>query len=85
MPESILDYHTGKQKGMIRAYCNRISAVADFTSIHKRVNKLDIKINNSIYGNSENELVLAIDSTGIKIANREGMDETKIAHETRFS
>ena len=25
-------------EGMIRAYCNRIPAVPDFTSIHKRVN-----------------------------------------------
>ena len=30
-------------EGMIRAYCNRIPAVPDFT-FHKRVNKLDIKI-----------------------------------------
>ena len=31
-------------EGMIRAYCNKIPAVPDFTSIHKRVNKLDITI-----------------------------------------
>ena len=53
---------------MIRAYSRRIPAVPDFTSIHKRVNKLDIKINDSI-GN-DNEIILAIDSTGIKVANR---------------
>ena len=64
---------------MIRAYCNRIPAVPDFTSIHKRVNKLDIKIDDS-----ENEIILAIDSTGIKVANRGGMDETKMAHEERI-
>ncbi len=54
---------------MIRAYCNRIPAVPDFTSIHKRVNKLDIKIDDSIDGDSENEILLAIDSTGIKVVN----------------
>ena len=55
-------------EGMIRAYCNRIPAVPDFTSIHKRINKLDIKIDNSIGDN--NEIILAIDSTGIKVADR---------------
>ena len=68
MPESILDYHSDKQKGMIRAYCNRIPSVPDFTPVHKRINKLDIKIDNSIGDN--NEIILAIDSTGIKVTNR---------------
>ena len=54
---------------MIRAYCNRIPAVPDFTSIHKRVNKMDIKINDST-NDSDVEIILAIDSTGIKVANR---------------
>ena len=57
-------------EGMIRAYCNRIPAVPDFTSIHKRVNKLDIKIDDSTDDDSENEIILVIDSTGIKVANR---------------
>jgi len=57
-------------EGMIRAYSRRIPAVPDFTSIHKRVNKLDITIDNSIDDNSENNILLAIDSTGIKVANR---------------
>ena len=58
-------------EGMIRAYCKRIPAVPDFTSIHKRVNKLDIiKIDSTIDGSRKDEIVLAIDSTGIKVANR---------------
>ena len=57
-------------EGMIRAYCNRIPAVPDFTSIHKRVNKLDIKIDETMDDDSENGIILAIDSTGIKVANR---------------
>jgi hypothetical protein len=56
-------------EGMIRAYSRRIPAVPDFTSIHKRVNKLDIKIDNSVGGDND-EIILAIDSTGIKVANR---------------
>jgi hypothetical protein len=67
MPEHILDYHQANRR-MIRAYFRRIPAVPDFTSIHKRVNKLDIKIDESI-DDSENEIILAIDSTGIKVAN----------------
>ena len=55
-------------EGMIRGYCSRIPAVPDFTSIHKRVNKLEIPVDDST--NSEDEIVLAIDSTGIKVANR---------------
>ena len=55
---------------MIRAYCNRIQAVPDFTSIHKRVNKLDIKIDETMDDHSENGIILAIDSTGIRVANR---------------
>ncbi len=70
MPESILDYHSDKLKGMIRAYSRRIPAVPDFTSIHKRINKLDIRMDESMNNDSENEIILAIDSTGIKAANR---------------
>ena len=44
--------------------------IPDFTSIHKRVNKLDIKIDDSIDDDFENKIILAIDSTGIKIVNR---------------
>ena len=54
---------------MICAYCNRIPAVSDFTSIHKRVNKMDIKINDST-NDSDDEIILAIDNTRIKVANR---------------
>ena len=57
-------------EGMIRVYCNRIPAVPDFTSIHKRVNKIDIKIDETMDDDSENEIILAIDNTGIKVANR---------------
>ena len=55
-------------EGIIHAYCNKIPAVPDFTSIHKRVNKLKIKINDN--PNGDDEIILAIDNTGIKIANR---------------
>ena len=53
MPKCILDYHLDKQKEMIRAYPRRIPAVPDFTSIHKRVNKLDITIDDSTNDSDE--------------------------------
>ena len=56
-------------EGMIRAYCSRIPSVPDFTSIRKRVNRLDITIDDSA-NDSDNEIILAIDSTGIRVANR---------------
>ena len=45
-----------------------IPQIPDFTSIHKRVNKLDIKIDDDSIG--DDDIILAIDSTGIKVANR---------------
>ena len=40
-------------EGMIRAYSRRIPAIPDFTSIHKRVNKLDIKIDENSNGDDD--------------------------------
>jgi hypothetical protein len=40
--------------------------VPDYTAIHKRINKLDIRKNPNITGS----IVLAVDSTGIKVTNR---------------
>ena len=37
-----------------------------YSTINRRVNKLDIKINE----HTGNEIVIALDSTGIKVANR---------------
>ncbi len=66
-------------EGMIRAYCNRIPAVPDFTPVHKRVDKLDIKIDNSIGDN--NEIILAI----IVQESRLQTDATEMVHEKRVS
>lgn len=54
-------------EGLIRTYHNTIPYVPDYTAIHKRINKLDIKENLIKAGNN---IVLAIDSTGIKVTNR---------------
>ena len=54
-------------QGMVQAYCSRrIPKVPNYSSINRRINKLDIKVNPNI----GKDVVIAIDSTGIKVANR---------------
>ena len=53
-------------QGMVQAYCSRrIPKVPNYSSINRRINKLDIKVNPNI----GKDVVIAIDSTGV-IANR---------------
>lgn len=53
-------------EGLIKSYGAAIPAVPDYTAIHKRINRLDIRIKHISKGN----IVLAVDSTGIKVTNR---------------
>ena len=53
-------------EGLLRTYGNTIPKIPDYTAIHKRVNRLDIRINPKV----GNDIVIAVDSTGIKVANR---------------
>jgi len=55
-------------EGMIRAHCNGIPAVPDFASVHKRISKSDTKTGEN--SNSEDEIILAINSVGTKVADR---------------
>ena len=53
---------------MIRAHAgNKVPSAPDYSTINRRVNQLDIKINEHDVGN---DIVIAIDSTGIKVSNR---------------
>ena len=61
-------------EGMICAYCNRIPAVFDFTSIHKRVNKMNIKINDST-NDSDDEIILAIDRSIVQRKCNQGSSQ----------
>jgi Transposase DDE domain len=45
----------------------KVPSVPDYSTINRRVNKLEIKINERI----GNDIVIALDSTGIKVTNRE--------------
>jgi len=54
-------------EGVVRAHAaNKIPSIPDYSTINRRVNKLDIKIKEHI----GNDIVIALDSTGIKVANR---------------
>jgi hypothetical protein len=50
----------------------KVPSIPDFTTINRRINKLNIQINNNNKNKvSEDEyLIIAIDSTGIKVINR---------------
>ena len=49
----------------------KVPSIPDYTKISRRINKLDIKINDNKSKEFEDEyIVIAIDSTGIKVTNR---------------
>src|SRR4051794_5542405 len=52
---------------VVKAHARRkVPSIPDYSTISRRVNKLDIKIDKRI----GNDIVIALDSTGIKVANR---------------
>jgi hypothetical protein len=54
-------------EGVVKAHAgNKVPSIPHYSTINRRVNKLDIKINEHI----GNDIVIAIDSTGIKVSNR---------------
>jgi hypothetical protein len=53
-------------EGAVRAYVKgKVPSIPDYSTIQKRINKLDIKINEYL----GNHIVKALDSTGIKVTN----------------
>ena len=44
----------------------KLPCIPDYSTISRRINKLEIKINERL----GNDIVIALDSTGIKVANR---------------
>jgi hypothetical protein len=56
-------------EGIVRAHAEdkKIPSIPDYSTISRRINKLDIKVNNHLGGDN---IVIAIDSTGIKVTNR---------------
>ena len=55
-------------EGVVIAHTkSKVPSIPDYSTIQRRINKLDIKINEHL----ENDIVIALDGTGIKITNRE--------------
>ena len=51
----------------------KVPSIPDYTTINRRINRLDIKIKDTDSKNMEFEdeyIVIAIDNTGIKVTNR---------------
>jgi hypothetical protein len=56
-------------QGVVIAHVNtKVLCIPDHSTISRRVNRLDIKINEKL----GNDIVIALDSTGIKVANLGG-------------
>jgi transposase len=54
-------------EGVVRAHADdKVPSIPDYSTINRRINKLDIKINERI----GNDIVIVLDSTGIKVTNR---------------
>ncbi len=58
-----------QKQGVVIAHAStKLPSIPDYSTISRRINKLDIKINEGLLGNDD--IVIALDSTGIKVANR---------------
>src|SRR5215472_17287261 len=53
-------------QGVVIAHGNKVPNIPHYSTISRRINKLDININEKL----GNDIVIALDSTGIKLANR---------------
>jgi len=53
-------------QGVVIAHANKVPNTPHYSTISRRINKLDININEKL----GNDIVIALDSTGIKLANR---------------
>ena len=54
-------------EGVVRAHAaNKIPSIPNYSTINRRVNRLEIKINEKL----GNDIIIALDSTGLKVANR---------------
>ena len=58
-----------QKEGVVRTRAgDNVPSIPDYSTINIRVNKLDFKIHEHV----ENDIMIALDSTGIKITNRVG-------------
>ena len=58
-------------EGLVREHgSSTVPSIPDYSNISRRINRLDIKINNKNKNNNDDYFVIVIDSTGIKVTNR---------------
>ena len=60
-------------EGIVREHAsNTLPSIPDYSNISRRINRLDIKISDDITKSNlhDDNFVIAIDSTGIKVSNR---------------
>ena len=58
-------------EGVVREHAsNTLPSIPNYSNISRRINRLDININNKNNNNNDDYFVIAVDSTGIKVTNR---------------
>jgi hypothetical protein len=58
-------------EGVVREHASStLPSIPDYSNISRRINRLDININNKNKNNNDDYFIIAVDSTGIKITNR---------------
>ncbi len=64
-----LPYRQTKE-GVVRAHAkSSVPSIPDYSTLCRRINSLDIRVDEKVVGNDD-IIVIALDSTGIKVANR---------------
>jgi hypothetical protein len=53
-------------QGVVMAHANKVPNTPNYSTVSRRINRLEIKINEKL----GNDIVIALDSTGIKVVNR---------------
>ena len=74
-----MDRHRRKHThdGVVIAHASKFRNIPHYSTIDKRLNRLEIQFNEKV----GNDIVIALDSTGIKVANRgEWMSHNAIAY-----
>jgi hypothetical protein len=54
-------------EGVVKAHARKVPSIPDYSTLCRRINSLDIRVDEEKVGNN---IVIALDSTGIKVANR---------------
>src|SRR5215510_10159403 len=73
MPKHIFIFHTGKPRVLHNDMLKEVpTSIPDYTTINRRINKLDIAIKDNKRSKEfeDDYLIIAVDSTGIKVTNR---------------